>query len=91
MPGDEGAEQSADISSARSGALFALPPPPPLNIHDSNTAEKWKEFEEACRNYSVFSTFTFGGVNRDRIQPVLASFAAYCQPLKNVPFERYKF
>ena len=53
MPGDEGAEQSADISSARSGALFASPPPPPLNIHDSNAAEEWKEFEEAWRNYSV--------------------------------------
>ena len=37
----------------------------------------------------VFSTFTFGESNRDRIQPVLESFAAYCQPLKNVPFERY--
>jgi len=39
----------------------------------------------------VFSTFMLGSDNRDRIQPVLASFAAYCQPLKNVPFERYKF
>ena len=39
----------------------------------------------------VFSTFTFGGDYRDRIHPVLESFAAYCQPLKNVPFERYKF
>ena len=39
----------------------------------------------------VFSTFTFDGDNGDRIQPVLESFAAYCQPLKNVPFERYKF
>ena len=117
MPGDEGAEQSADISSTRNGALFALPPPAPLDIHDSNAAEKWKEFEQAWRNYSVamklhqepetvqipmlltvigaearkvFSTFTFGGDNRYRIQPVLESFAAYCQPLKNVPFERYK-
>ena len=103
MPGDEGAEQSADISSARSGALFALPPQTPLDIHDSNAAEKWKAFEKAWRNNSiamkldfsearkVFSTFTFGGDNRDRKQPVLESFAAYCQPLKNVPFERYKF
>ena len=53
MPGDEGAEQSAGISSARSGTLYALPPPAPLDIHDSNTAEKWKEFEQAWRNYSV--------------------------------------
>ena len=48
MLGGEGAEQSSssspDISSARSGALFALPP---LDIHDSNAAEKWKEFEQA--------------------------------------------
>lgn len=112
--GEEEAEQSADISSARSGALVALPP---LNIHDSSMAEKWKEFEQARKNYSVamklhqepetvqivmllmviraearkvFSTFMLGSDNRDGIQPVLASFAAYCQPL-NVPFERYKF
>ena len=39
----------------------------------------------------VFSTSTFGEGDRDRIQPVLESFAAYCQPLKNVPFERYRF
>ena len=39
----------------------------------------------------VFSKFTVGVDNRDRIQPVLESFAAYFQPLKNVPFERYKF
>ena len=122
MPGGEEAQQSSssssDISSARSGALFALPPPAPLDIHDSNVAEKWKEFEQAWRNFSVamklqqeseavqiatlltvigaearkvFSTFTFDGDNGDRIQPVLESFAAYCQPLKNVPFERYKF
>ena len=38
-----------------------------------------------------FFTFTLSDDNRDRIQPVLESFAAYCQPLKNVPFERYKF
>ena len=36
-----------------SGALFALPPPAPLDIHDSNAAEKWKEFQQAWRNYSV--------------------------------------
>ena len=122
MPGGEEAQQSSssssDISSARSGALFALPPPAPLDIRDSNAAEKWKEFEQAWRNHSVtmklqqefeavqiatlltvigaearkvFSTFTFDGDNRDRIQLVLESFAAYYQPLKNVPFERYKF
>ena len=37
-----------------------------------------------------FLTFTFSDDNRDRIQSVLESFAAYCQPQKNVPFERYK-
>ena len=122
MPGggevEHSSSSSSDISGARSGALFALPPPTPLDIHDSNAAEKWKEFEQAWRNYSVamklhqepetvqiatlltvigaearkvFSTFTFVEGNRDRIQPVLESFAAYCQPLKNVPFERYRF
>ena len=29
--------------------------------------------------------------NQNKIQPVLQKFAVYCQPLKNVPFERYKF
>ena len=43
---------SADTSNVR-GALFALPPPPPLDIHDSNAAEKWQEFEQAWKNYSV--------------------------------------
>ena len=56
MPGGEGAgalpNSSADTSNAR-GALFALPPPPPLDIHDLNAAEKWKEFEQAWKNYSI--------------------------------------
>jgi len=39
----------------------------------------------------VFSTFTFGESSPDRMQRVLESFAAYCQPLKNVPFEIYRF
>ena len=122
MPGggevEHSSSSSLDISGVRSGALFALPPPTPLDIHDSNAAEKWKEFEKAWRNYlvamklhqepetiqiatlltvigakarKVFSTFTFGEGNRDRIQPILESFAAYCQPLKNVPFKRYRF
>ena len=43
---------SVDTSNVR-GALFALPPPPPLDIHDSNAAEKWKEFEQAWKNYSI--------------------------------------
>ena len=122
MPGGGEAEHSSssssDSSSARSGALFAFPPPTPLDIHDSNATEKWKEFKQAGRNYSVamklhqepetlqiatlltaigaearkvFSTFMFSEGNRDKIQPVLESFAAYCQPLKNVPFKRYRF
>jgi len=33
----------------------------------------------------VFSTFT------EKIGPVLAQFRRYCQPRKNIPFERYKF
>ena len=118
LEAEHSSSSSSDISSARSGALFALPPPTPLEIHDSNAAEKWKEFKQAWRNYSiamklhqepetvqiatlltvigaearkVFSTFTFGEGDRDRIQPVLESFVAYCEPLKNVPFERYRF
>lgn len=57
MPGGGEVEQSlslsSEISSTRSGVLFALPLLAPLNVHDSNAAEKWKEFEQACRNYSV--------------------------------------
>ena len=65
MPGDEGAEQSAHISNARSGALFALPPPAPLDIHDSNPAEKWKESEQAWRN-SLFGCYEIASGTRDR-------------------------
>ena len=41
----------------------------------------------------VFAMFTdwASDTNLNKIQPVLQKFAAYCQPLKNVPFERYKF
>ena len=43
MPGGEGAgalpNSSADTSNVR-GALFALPPPTPLDIHDSRTQQK---------------------------------------------------
>ena len=123
IPGGEGAgalpNSSADTSNVR-GVLFALPPPPPHDIHVSNAAEKWKEFEQAWKNYSiamklhqepeavqvatlltvigaeartVFATFTdwASDTDQNKIQPVLQKFAAYCQPLKNVPFERYKF
>jgi len=52
MPGggeiEHSSSSSSDILGARSGAaLFALPPPTPLDIHDSNAAEKWTEFEQA--------------------------------------------
>ena len=30
-----------------------LPPPPSLEIHDANAAEKWKKFELAWRNYAL--------------------------------------
>ena len=41
----------------------------------------------------VFSTFTGWDSDGDdaKIQPVLAKFAEYCQPRKNIPFERYRF
>ena len=123
IPGCEGAgalpNLSADTSNVRS-ALFTLLPPPPLDIHDSNAAEKWKEFEQAWKNYlisiklhqepeavriatlltivgaearKVFSTFTdwASDTDQNKIQSVLQKFAAYCQPLKNVPFEKCKF
>ena len=109
---------SADTSNVR-GALFALPPPPPLDIHDSNAAETWKEFEQAWKKNiamkshqepkavqvatllsvvgaevrKVFAMFTdwASDTYQNKIQPVLQKFAVYYQPLKNVPFERYKF
>ena len=34
-------------------ATSHLPPPPPLEIHDANAAEKWKKFELAWRNYAL--------------------------------------
>ena len=99
---------------------YMLPPPPVLEIHDSQAAEKWKKFKRAWNNYSlatelnkkseavqvatlltvigeeareVFSTFTDWTTEGDdsKIAPVLAKFEAYCQPRKNVPFERYRF
>ena len=123
IPGDEGAGASPNSSAHTSnvrGVLFALPLPPPLDIQVSNAAKKWKEFEQAWKNYSiamelhqepeaaqvatlltvvgaearkVFATFTewASDTDQNKIQPVLQKFAAYCQPLKNVPFERYKF
>ena len=43
--------------------------------------------------WKVFAMFTdwASNTNQNKIQPVLQKFAAYCQPLKNVPFERCKF
>ena len=123
IPRGEGAgalpNSSADTSNVRS-ALFTLLPPPPLDIHESNVAEKWKEFEQAWKNYlisiklhqepeavriatlltivgaeerKVFATFTdwASDTDQNKIQSVLQKFAAYCQPLKNVPFEKCKF
>ena len=61
MRGGEGAgalpNSSAYTSNVRS-ALFVLPWPPPLDIHDSNAAEKWKEFElKLGRIYSIAMKF----------------------------------
>ncbi len=99
---------------------YTLPPPPALDIHDSQAAEKWKKFKRAWTNYAlatelnkkseeiqvatlltvigeeareVFSTFTGWAAEGDdsKIGPVLLKFEQYCQPRKNVPFERYRF
>ena len=101
-------------------ATNALPVPPPLEIHDSNAADKWRKFLAAWENYAlatelggkpqpvqvatlltvigedgreVYSTFRDWAQDGDdrRILPVLRKFAEYCQPRKNVPFERNKF
>ena len=40
----------------------------------------------------VYSTFTGWGEGEDqKIEPVLRKFAEYCEPRRNVPFERYRF
>lgn len=99
---------------------YMLPPPPALEIHDVQAAEKWKRFKRAWTNYSlatglsgkdeavqvatlltvigeeareVFATFTGWEHEGDdkKIEPVLAKFEQYCQPHKNIPFERYRF
>ena len=100
-------------------ATNGLPPPPALDIHHANAAEKWKKFELAWKNYSralklhkededvqvgtlltvvgpeaqdVFTTFEWDNDGDDeKIGPVLEKFKTYCEPRKNVPFERYCF
>ena len=32
---------------------YTLPPPPPLEIHDSQAAERWKKFKRAWTSYSL--------------------------------------
>ncbi len=96
-----------------------LPPPPALEIHDTQAAERWRRFKSAWANYSiatglnekaeavqvatlltvvgeeareVYSTFTWEAVGDDqKIAKALEKFELYCQPKKNIPFERYKF
>ncbi|XP_022809511.1 uncharacterized protein LOC111346488 [Stylophora pistillata] len=46
--------------------------------------------EEARDVYSTFTDWTEEG-DENKIAPVLTKFAEYCQPRKNVPFERYRF
>ena len=53
MGDPEPATSSDSTPNVRSGALFSLPPLPPLDIHASNAAEKWKEFEQAWTNYAI--------------------------------------
>ena len=53
----------------------SLQPPTALDIHDSQASAKWKKFKLAWKNYAI----------------VLMKFQQYCQPCKNVPFERYRF
>ena len=46
--------------------------------------------EEACEMFSTFSDWAEEG-DDSKIAPVLSKFEQYCQPWKNVPFERYRF
>ena len=45
---------------------------------------------EEAHVYSTFKDWVEEG-DQDKISPVLQKFATYCQPRKNVPFERYRF
>jgi len=45
--------------------------------------------EEAREVYTTFTWSTAG--DKTKIQKVLDKFQEYCQPFKNIPFERYKF
>ena len=96
-----------------------LPVPQPLEIHDSQAAEKWNRFKRAWANYAlsigldektqkvqvatlltvigeeareVFATFSWPTAgDESKINKVLEKFEQYCQPHRNVPFERYRF
>ena len=46
--------------------------------------------EEAREVYSTFTDWTNPG-DDNKLGPVLDKFESYCQPRKNVPFERYRF
>jgi len=98
---------------------YSLPPPPPLEIHGTNTSEKWKKFYRAWSSYlvateltkkseavqvatlltvigeearEVFATFTWDAEGDDaKLGTVIDKFKSYCEPRKNVPFERYRF
>ena len=99
---------------------YTIPPPPPLEIHDTQAAETWKRFRRAWENYllatglnekseavqvttlltvigeeahKVYSTFSGweNDGNNKKIGPVLAKLNHYCEPQKNIPFQRYCF
>ena len=46
--------------------------------------------EEAREVFSTFSGWEHEGDNK-KIGPVLAKFELYCEPRKNIPFQRYRF
>lgn len=46
--------------------------------------------EEAREMFSTFSDWALEGDDA-KIEPVLTKFEEYCQPRKNIPFERYQF
>ena len=46
--------------------------------------------EEAREVFSTFAGWEHEGDSK-KIGPVLAKFEAYCEPRKNIPFERYRF
>ena len=70
---------------------YALATEPTEKSEDVQVATLLTVVEEEAREvYSTFSGWENDG-DQNKIEPVLNKFATYCQPRKNVSFERCRF